>query len=161
MWTSSGHLRLLKKFKAWITHFSTGDENFAGGAKLALTRAVELCNAWETSREQVTEMTAKTEEVQKISEQRQQCRFRSHTSPAQDKHFAKQIDCKFCGKTDRIAQRLAKFARSARKRTTLLPSASRRSTLWKKTMTCPRRKTTLSCIASKQTQVAGWLLYWQ
>jgi len=39
--------------------------------KLTLTRAVELYNAWETSREQAAEMTVKTEEVQKISEQRQ------------------------------------------------------------------------------------------
>jgi len=72
--------------------------------KLTLTRAVELCNAWEISREQAAEMTAKMGEVQKISEQRQQCRFRSHTNTAQDKHFVKQIDCKFCGKTHRIGK---------------------------------------------------------
>jgi len=49
-------------------------------------------------------MTAKTEEVQKISAQRQQCRFRSHTNTAQDKHFAKQIECKFCSKMHRIGK---------------------------------------------------------
>jgi len=66
--------------------------------KLILTRAVELCSAWETSREQATEMMAITEEVQRISEQQQQCRLRAHTNTAQDKHFVKQIDCKFCAR---------------------------------------------------------------
>ena len=72
--------------------------------KLKLTRVVELCDAWETSREQAAEMTPKTDEVQKISEQRQQYRFRSHTHTAQDKPFAKQIDCKFGGKTHHIGK---------------------------------------------------------
>ena len=79
-------------------------ETLSHEPKLTLTRAVELCNAWETSREQAAEITAKTEEVQKITEQRQQCRFRSHTNTAEEKHFAKQIDYKFCGKMHHIGK---------------------------------------------------------
>jgi len=135
-------------------------ETFLREPKLTLTRAVELCIAWETSREQAAEMTAKTGEVQKVSEQRQQCRLRSHTNTPQDKHFAKQIDCKLCGKTHRIGKSycsaFGKICSKCQKKNHFAGVCKKKikSTLWKK-MTCPRQRTTLCCIASKQTHVAG------